>query len=377
MMRLCPDESNVSELVYREPAHPFFGLPVAMVGLGIVVGSAGDALRRWPDVFGSSLGVVLGFVLTGVGATLLCSRTVIFHRAEGRIVDTRRWFLFGWTKTRALSDFQEISWSRKVRSSGGDLAFQYPVVLRGAGDDFNLIDTPNTASARELTSEIGAFLGLKQTHWDDAVLDPSSELGRIYRREQARAISRAQASGHMTPLVMEVSESGTRAVLRKKAQGRSGGFFGLFGIAACFMGGFFVLLPFTGGTFNGRKDAFWEPILVGSALAGIGAAIVLYRRETRFDKEERVATSSWGFWKFRRESTHDLSCYAGVGFSETVASGDLMAHLYLKGNGAPDLPLQRTVDLNEARALAENLARFLNLPLLDDSRASPAESRPA
>lgn len=48
MMR-CDSESNDQRLVYRVRSMWFIGLPLAILGLGLLAGNRGELIRRWTD----------------------------------------------------------------------------------------------------------------------------------------------------------------------------------------------------------------------------------------------------------------------------------------------------------------------------------------
>lgn len=357
-------ESDDRRLVYLRRAHPLIGLPLAVLGLLIVVGNSEHLIRdRGGGTEGWWTGLVLALVVVAIGLRLLVSRRLIFDRAGRQLVDARRFLGFERSKVRALDGIESISWEAKEESdSEGSSTTSYPVMLRGPGEPFEIWKAARAGDARRFTREVGEFLGLAQHHWDAEVLDPSSEQAVELRGKQARQVALMRRLGLEGSLARTVSPSGTRLVLRRIGGG--GPFLRLWGSGVALMGVFFMLLPALGGTFNGRADAFWEPIGIGGGMAIVGSALVLGRRGITLDKEEHVVRRWWGLLGPWWSRPRDLSRYAAVGCEHTLNDATLVGQAVLKGRDEPDYVLYRSADIPEAQAVAEEVASFLGWDLV-------------
>lgn len=365
-MKRCESESDDRRLVYLRQAYPLIGVPLSMIGLLIVAGNAASLLRNWNgDTKGWWFGLVLALVVAAIGLRLLVSRRLIFDRAERQLVDALRFLGFERAKVRPLDGIESIGWEAMSESdSEGSSTTSYPLIMRGPGGSFEVWKASRAGDAGRFTRDVGEFLDLEQQHWDAEVLDPSSARAVELQGKQARQVALMRRLGLEGSLARTVSPSGTRLVLRKSGGG--GRFLRLRGGGVALLGVFFLLLPALGGTFNGRADAFREPIGIGGGMVIVGTVLVLGRRGITLDKEEREVRRWWGLlgpWWSRRT---DLSRYAAVGFKRELDDAALVGHAVLKGRDAPDFVLCRTLDLSEARAVAEEVAAFLGWELRDD-----------
>lgn len=364
-MKRCDRESDDRRLVYLRRAYPLIGLPLAVVGLLIVVGNSRHLVWNWGDnTEGWWLGFVLALFVGVVGLRLLVSRRLTFDRAERQLISAHRFLGFERSKVRPLDGIESIGWEVKDESSSEGTSTTYPVVLRGPGAFFEIWRPPCSDDARRFTREVGEFLGLEQHHWDTEVLDPSSAQAAALRGKQARQAALMRRLGLKGALRRTISPSGTRLVLQ--STGGGGPFLRRWGGGAALLGVFFMLQPALGGTFNGREDAFWEPIGIGAGMVIVGSTLALGRRGITLDKEEQEVRRWWGLLRPWWSQRQDLSRYAAVGFECGLSDTTLVGHAVLKGRGEPDYILYRSTDIPEAQAVAEEVAGFLGWDLMAD-----------
>jgi hypothetical protein len=370
-MKRCAGETDEHRLVYRERFRWYIGIPLLILGLGLLAGNGKDLARHWTDWDGLLFGLILGAILVKGGTLLIASRRLVFDKAEQHLVDTRRFLFFTRLERWILSDFDAVAWERHENSDGDSTTIAFPVLLRTGHHELELHKASRADDARSLTREIGEFLGIAQSHGDAEARDRSSPTARELRRAQA-SVARL---GIYSSISTKVTGAGSRLVIRKTMPGNSRTFWRFFGVVAVFMGASFVLSTFTGGTFNGRKDAFWEPLAIGASLLIGGVVILLGRRGITIDKQEQIVRFWWGLpdpvWSRR----HDLSRFSKVGFDESLLQSALIfGRAVLKGESLPDLVLHRSKDLEVTRSLAASVAQFLGWSLAAESHAPHSET---
>jgi hypothetical protein len=224
---------------------------------------------------------------------------------------------------------------------------------------------PDSADeARRLTREIGDFLGIPQHHWDEQIQDPSFEVARQLVHKQSDEVRAARRFGLEQPIEVRADPGADRLTLaRRRGRGPVSGFVRFWGLTVALMGLFFLALPLIGGTFNGRADAFLEPILIGAAMLAAGLLIALLRRGTTIDRRDQTVSFWWGIPRPLWATRQDLSRYSAVRVGRRVEDDAIVGTVGLDGPDNPELVLHSSKDLMEVQSLAENIARFLNWPV--------------
>ena len=173
-----------------------------------------------------------------------------------------------------MADFESVVWQRKEKSDEGGITVSFPVLLQAKWGHVEVCETSRMDDARRITRELGEFLGIAQSHWDTQYRNPTSTIARDLRRRQLRLLASCL---HLPNIKTGIFHDGSQLILSRKPRGRM---LRLIGAAMGLMGVFFMLCPALGPPFNGRKDAFWEPIVIGLVQVVAAEVILFFRRGT-------------------------------------------------------------------------------------------------
>lgn len=354
-MKISASESDEHRLVFRRRSFAVVGLPLMLLGVSLVIGN-GRHVIRFGDGAGDYLfGLVLGLALSSGGVGLMVGLRLVLDRSAREVSRTVRVLGFSRTRRWPLADFEAVGWSTR-RESGGDgpVRTRYPVRLTGPRAILPILDALEADEARCLTREVGDFLGLRQEHGDAELEEWRAEV----LRAQPAQVEMVRRFGSLRPM-RPVFRSGSRLVYVKTA----GLFLRLWGGSFALFGIFFLLLPAIGGTFNGRKDAFWGPIAAGSVGMAIGAICLLGRCGLTLDREAQRASRWWGMpWPVFGPS-RDLPDFSRVRFETRVQErGEVpveTGRASLEGDDGREFLLVESIDVEHAEDLAREVAGFL------------------
>ena len=111
--------SDSQRLVYRDRAHPGFGVPLLALGLFLLSGSLFSIIMRLKNgepVFGQHgfhaylFGYVLEFAVLGVGIRVCLERQLVIERKNYRITKTKKLFFWQQSEVYDIRTFDTVSW---------------------------------------------------------------------------------------------------------------------------------------------------------------------------------------------------------------------------------------------------------------------------
>ena len=155
-----------------------------------------------------------------------------------------------------------------------------------------------------------------------------------------------------------------------------GGFFSLFGLPFLLAGLGVIFAGLSGKlTMEGGGPAspfFYLPF--GGVFATVGACLVFGRAGTTLDADRRVLSTWWGLMFPFKKTDYDWDDFDWVRVTKKVVRSDKSTRITypveLTGPKAEDVTVETLSGALEGRRVAEQVAKFMNLGLRDQSRGS-------
>ncbi len=165
-----------------------------------------------------------------------------------------------------------------------------------------------------------------------------------------------------------------------------GGCLMLFGLPFLVAGAFMIVAPFLEGRFQMKDSKTGRPmppavgLAMGAAFAAVGIGLMFGRSGKTLDRRADTLTAWWGLLVPFRRKEHRLSAFERVTLSREIRHSKNSTYtvypVRLEGAGVPKVTLEEPRDMNAARALGEEAAKFLGRPLADSSTGSQVVRQP-
>ena len=151
-----------------------------------------------------------------------------------------------------------------------------------------------------------------------------------------------------------------------------GGCLMLFGLPFLLAGLFVMSIPFLPGSMRqGNPPQWFFAIPFGAIFATVGAALVFGRAGTIVDRRMGTVTTWWGLLVPFRRKERPLSDFDSVVVSREVRRSKNSTYtvypVRMAGPGEGEVKIEEGRDLNKARAMGEEVAKFLGVKLVDRS----------
>lgn len=152
-----------------------------------------------------------------------------------------------------------------------------------------------------------------------------------------------------------------------------GGCMALFGLPFFFAGLAIIAGGFSGSFRDGNTGEsapVFVVVLFGAIFTSVGAAFVFGRRGVFFDKRTGMATSWWGLLIPFKKTEHRLDSLKRVALSSEIRRNKNSTYTVYPvrvEHSGKAIHISEPKDSQKARTKAEEVAKFLNLPLADST----------
>lgn len=165
-----------------------------------------------------------------------------------------------------------------------------------------------------------------------------------------------------------------------------GGCLVLFGLPFFLAGLFVMASPFLAEELRPKDSKSGKPmpvalaVVMGGAFAALGAGLMFGRGGKELDRRTDSLTAWWGLLVPFSRKTYCLSDFERVALSREVRRSKNSTYtvfpVRVHGPGGVKVTLEEPRDANAARALAEEVAKFLSRPLADTSLGTEVVRQP-
>jgi len=356
------ESESPDRLVYSERAHPWIGLPLAILGAAGFVGTASQMIAVWPDGFlGSLMGLVVCLFILSAGLGALRRGTIIFDCPAGSVTRSSGLLFWGRSARSDLGDYSAVGWGCN-RGSGTS----YPVYLSGPdGRKLPLFESSLPPEARRLTEEVAAFLGCGAEHFDEALLAAHAARERPGGRSEPDTLLVRSLVG--TSLMKRVV---TTDPDRLSYRWGFSDFLVFFGVLALPVGSFFLLLFLLIPDFIMKTPKVWWVFpFLGGVSAACGLLFLFGRRGFAIDKGLRVVRTWWGLlvplrtrqWEFGRDPGVSLRRRVVV----TSGGAPCVVHeVVIRNENGDEVVVFKSLNGHGAGVVGEDVAAFLGRDLV-------------